>query len=182
VITWNGIGEPTQNLERQVRVRLRNGVKSLRKVKDFTWLHHGEPGDIVAYEWVDDDEHRVAKPGAWIPVASMPPPVVALDESRRRKEQPLARGCMDYFPDALLAVAELSFLANEKHNPGEPMHWSKGKSNDHADCVARHLLERGTWITGEYARPVRHSAAAAWRALANLQTEIELEREQKAAA
>lgn len=98
---------------------------------------------------------------------------VLTTNSKLRKEMPLARGCMDYFPDALLAVAELSFLANEKHNPGEPMHWSKDKSNDHADCCARHLLERGKLIEGEYARPVRHSVAAAWRALANAQIEIE---------
>ena len=94
-------------------------------------------------------------------------------DSKKRKEIPLARGCLDYFPDALAAVAELSYIANEKHNPGEPMHWSKDKSTDHADCVARHLIERGKWDKVD-GKPVRHSTQMAWRALAVLQTEIEI--------
>lgn len=97
-------------------------------------------------------------------------------DGKRRKEAPMARGLLDYFPDALFEVAELSFLANEKHNPGEPLHWSKHKSTDHADCIVRHLADRGGWIEGEYARPVRESTALAWRALALLQMEIEAER------
>ena len=86
-----------------------------------------------------------------------------------RKRMPLATGCMDYFPDALLAVASCSLVANEQHNPGEPLHWAREKSNDHADCLARHMLERGTLDTDG----VRHSAKVAWRALALLQLEIE---------
>lgn len=95
-------------------------------------------------------------------------------DSEARKNIPMMRGLLDYFPDALAAVAQLSVYGNEKHNPGEPLHWSKGKSNDHADCVVRHLMERGRW---DYSfgpdKGVRHSTAAAWRALANLQIEIE---------
>jgi hypothetical protein len=30
--------------------------------------------------------------------------------------------------------------ANEKHNPGQPIHWSREKSSDHEDCIARHSL------------------------------------------
>ncbi|MDP3939591.1 MAG: DUF5664 domain-containing protein [Deltaproteobacteria bacterium] len=212
MISWNGIGQPTTNLDKKVRVRLRDGGEIESRVGDFDWTHGESSGDIVAYDfgpipggspvWDADDQSTGVPPlwpaGGRTTIAYEPgnhdgnhdtgvakihlPPGFArardaddqsVSESRRRKEMPLARGCMDYFPDALLAVAELSFLANEKHNPGEPMHWSKGKSNDHADCCARHLLDRGTWIEGEYARRVRHSTAAAWRALANLQTEIE---------
>lgn len=88
-----------------------------------------------------------------------------------RKNAPLARGVLDYFPDALMAVAELSRIGNEQHNPGEPMHWAKDKSADHADCVMRHLIERGTLDTDG----VRHSTKVAWRALALLQIELEQE-------
>ena len=42
---------------------------------------------------------------------------------------------------------------------------------DHADCIARHLLERGT--VDEENAGVRHSAQLAWRALALLQEELE---------
>lgn len=88
-----------------------------------------------------------------------------------RKHTPIATGVLDYFPDALTAIAEVSWLGNQKHNPGEPMHWSRGKSNDHADCVLRHLVERGT----RDPKGVRHSAQLAWRALALLQEELEVE-------
>jgi len=97
-------------------------------------------------------------------------------DSAERKKLPLATGCFDYFPDALAAVAELSFLGNEKHNPGEPLHWSRGKSNDHPDCLLRHFLERGTLDASWAPKEIRHSTQVAWRALAILQLEIEAER------
>lgn len=93
-----------------------------------------------------------------------------LSHQQRRKNQPIARGALDYFPDALLAVSELSRIANEQHNPGEPMHWAKEKSTDHADCLVRHLLERGTL---DPTSGLSHTVHVAWRALALLQTEIE---------
>jgi hypothetical protein len=90
--------------------------------------------------------------------------------SALRKEYPLATGLLDYFPDALAEVARISFLGNQKHNPGKPMHHSRGKSTDHADCIMRHLAGRGGF-DGE----TRESACLAWRALALLQEELELE-------
>jgi hypothetical protein len=95
-------------------------------------------------------------------------------DSTERKHLPLCTGLLDYFPDALAAVAEVSYWCNQKHNPGEPMHWSRGKSNDHADCAVRHLVERGTRDPATY--NLRHSAMATWRTLALLQEEIEAER------
>lgn len=89
-----------------------------------------------------------------------------------RKNIPIVTGFCDYFPDAIAAVAELSRVANEQHNPGQPLHWAREKSTDHADCIGRHLLERGTIDTDGQ----RHSAKLAWRALALLQTEIETTR------
>lgn len=86
-----------------------------------------------------------------------------------RKALPMARGLLDYFPGALAAVAEVSRIGNEQHNPGEKIHWSRGKSTDHADTIIRHLVDRGTLDTDG----VRHSAKVAWRALAMLQEELE---------
>lgn len=96
-----------------------------------------------------------------------------------RKASPMARGLLDYFPVALAAVAAHSYLANRKHNPGEEINWARGKSNDHADCIMRHLIERGQ--VEEVELPdgevilLRASAALAWRALALLQEELEAE-------
>jgi hypothetical protein len=91
-----------------------------------------------------------------------------------RKATPMATGALDYFPDALAAVARLSRKANERHNPGQPMHWSKHKSSDHADCLVRHLVDRGI-IDEEWGES--HTVEVAWRALAMLQIEIEAGRE-----
>lgn len=90
-------------------------------------------------------------------------------DAAARKNVPLARGLLDYFPDALCAVAELSRIGNEQHNPGQPMHWAKEKSTDEPDALLRHLIDRGKVDSDG----VRHSAKVAWRALALLQREIE---------
>lgn len=96
--------------------------------------------------------------------------------SEERKHVPLATGCFDYFPDALVEVARVSFAGNEKHNPGEPLHWSRGKSSDHPDAMLRHFTDRGGIDTieanGKTYR-LRHTAEAAWRLLAILQEELE---------
>lgn len=91
------------------------------------------------------------------------------EDSQARKDVPLARGCLDYFPAALAEVARLSKAGNDKHNPGEDLHWARGKSNDHADCIMRHLAERGVTDTDGFS----HSVKVAWRALALLQEELE---------
>lgn len=99
-------------------------------------------------------------------------------DPKARKRIPLATGLLDYFPDALADVAGLSLVANEQHNPGEPLHWSRHKSNDHDDCLMRHFMERGTVDSDG----IRHWAKVAWRALAALQLEIEAAREREEAA
>jgi len=81
----------------------------------------------------------------------------------------LATGVLDYFPDALAAVAECSKAGNDQHNPGKPLHWARAKSGDEADALLRHLMDRGTFDTDG----IRHSAKVAWRALALLQKELE---------
>jgi hypothetical protein len=92
-------------------------------------------------------------------------------DAAERKALPLCTGVLDYFPDALQAVAECSRVGNEQHNPGQPLHWAKEKSTDEADALVRHLLDRGTLDTDG----VRHSAKVAWRALAMLQRELDAE-------
>lgn len=90
-------------------------------------------------------------------------------DSKARKDIPMVRGLLDYFPGALAAVAEVSRVANEQHNAGQEMHWAREKSKDHADCIVRHLVDRGALDTDG----LRHSAKIAWRALALLQEELE---------
>jgi hypothetical protein len=93
-------------------------------------------------------------------------------DSNERKTVPVGTGVLDYFPDAIQEVSRVSFAGNEKHNPGEPLHHARGKSNDHADAIIRHFFQRGEFDEVAGIR-VRHSAEMAWRALALLQQEIE---------
>lgn len=92
-------------------------------------------------------------------------------DSAGRKTYPVASGVLNYFPDALAAVSHVSYVGNEQHNPGQPLHWSREKSADHDDTMMRHFLERGKLDTDGQ----RHSAKMVWRALAILQLEIEQE-------
>jgi hypothetical protein len=92
-------------------------------------------------------------------------------DGKDRKKVPLYTGLVKYFPEALIAVAELSYVANAQHNPGELVHWDREKSKDHEDCLLRHLFEKGTLDKDG----IRHSAKVAWRALAILELEIEEE-------
>ena len=90
---------------------------------------------------------------------------------KERKQSPVYSGFLRYFPDACIAVSQCSYLANEQHNPGEPMHWARDKSPDELDSMMRHALHAGEMDTDG----IRHSTKVAWRAMANLQKEIEAE-------
>ena len=88
-----------------------------------------------------------------------------------RGEFPMADGLLYYFPAALAAVSRVSKIGNDQHNPGQPMHWARGKSTDHANKIIRHLVDAGTLDSDG----TRHTAKVAWRALALLQEELEQE-------
>lgn len=96
-------------------------------------------------------------------------------EAQDRKAIPIATGVLDYFPLAICAVAQVSYIGNEQHNPGQPLHWDRSKSTDEADAMMRHFRQRGELDTDG----LRHSAKVAWRALALLQKEIEAEQQEK---
>jgi hypothetical protein len=93
-------------------------------------------------------------------------------DAKERKAIPLYSGVINYFPDALVAIAKVSQAGNDQHNPGQPLQWAREKSKDHEDTLLRHLLEHGEIDVDGH----RHSAKMAWRALAILQLEIEEEK------
>lgn len=98
------------------------------------------------------------KPGKWLQTLS----------SVERKEVAVSRGLFAYFPDALALIARHSVRSNKKHNPGQPVHWSREKSNDHEDCIARHsialAINPDSMDDNAY-----HIVCRAWRSLAALQ-------------
>lgn len=99
------------------------------------------------------------------PIRATTLPEAAVD----RKMYPIAKGFMDYFPDAIAAISHVSYMGNVQHNPDKPLHWDRSKSGDEDDTMIRHFLQRGLLDTDG----LRHSAKMAWRALAFLQKEIE---------
>ena len=93
------------------------------------------------------------------------------EDSAERKDIPMCTGALDYFPAAIAYLAKISKFGNDKHNPGEPMHHARGKSMDHADCIIRHMVDRGK----KDENGIRHSGYVFWRAAAQLQEELERE-------
>jgi hypothetical protein len=77
-------------------------------------------------------------------------------------------GAIAYFPDAIAYVSHVSHVANEQHNPGEPMRWAREKSIGVGNEIVRHLVDKG----------LLHSGKLAWRALELLQREIEANRQE----
>ncbi len=110
---------------------------------------------------------------------------------QERKDAPMYRGLLGYFPAALFEVAAHSLDSDRKHGgdkvPGAP-HWMRGASTDHEDTIVRHLIDAGPrrLVTkvltlmgfapkGSSALDARryHLRCAAWRALALLQEDCE---------
>ena len=95
-------------------------------------------------------------------------------DSAERKRFPLHDGLIAYFPEALAMVARVSYDGNEKHNPGEPLHWARGKSMDQKDCLLRHLVDAAAAAhRAEIHQEIYERAQVAWRALAELELKIE---------
>ena len=91
------------------------------------------------------------------------------EDSKTREQYPLFDGLLAYFPAALCEVARWSIVGNNKHNPGEPLHWAREKSTDHENKIIRHLLDARQVDSDGFVEAV----ALAWRALALCQTILE---------
>jgi hypothetical protein len=89
--------------------------------------------------------------------------------AEERKAAPVYSGFIKYFPKAIVAVAQLSKVGNDQHNAGKPLHWDRSKSGDELDALTRHLIQAGTVDTDG----IRHSTKVVWRALSNLEKELE---------
>lgn len=119
------------------------------------------------------EQERTEHKELWAAVVA--PNMTLPTDSGQRKEVPLLRGCLRYFPAALAGVARISKAGNDKHNPGELMYHARGKSMDHGDCILRHLvdvqdlladLERNPNTNVKYTTVLEEVSQLAWRALA----------------
>jgi hypothetical protein len=96
---------------------------------------------------------------------------------KERKALPIFTFLTKYFPDAVIALVNVSVRGNIQHNPElapADIKWARGKSTDQLNTAMRHMWDHGTGTTrdsdGQY-----HLAKAAWRILAQLQLTIESE-------
>lgn len=95
-----------------------------------------------------------------------------------RKAIPLFDFLTKYFPLALVEVTKIAVAGNEQHNPGEPLHWARGKSMDQLNTAMRHIFDHGMGnvydteppeVETKIGGPTMHLAKAAWRLLAEIQ-------------
>jgi hypothetical protein len=90
-------------------------------------------------------------------------------DAAARKAVPIYSGFIRYFPRAIAAVAHLSHVGNQQHNPGQPLHWDRSKSGDELDALMRHLME----ADGVDADGVPHIVKVCWRACAAAEKYLE---------
>jgi len=80
-----------------------------------------------------------------------------------RKAIPIYTGFVKYFPLAIAEVAKISLQGGLQHGQtAQTLHWDRSKSGDELDAMMRHVIDED-W------------AQVAWRAMANLQKQIEEE-------
>lgn len=95
-------------------------------------------------------------------------------DAKERKQLQLYTFMFKYFPDAWLEVVRVAHLGNEQHNPGEPLHWARGKSTDQMNAAFNHIFDYGLGVkkdsSGSY-----HLSNAIWRLMAQLQLDLEAE-------
>jgi hypothetical protein len=116
--------------------------------------------------WTDEQAHDFFFGGAF---TSSQEKKVKPQEKINRKEYPVFSGVLKYFPKAIMYISHVSFVGNEQHNKGEPLHWDRTKSTDEPDALVRHLLQAGE-IDDD---GLLHSGKVAWRSLALLEKELE---------
>ncbi len=86
-------------------------------------------------------------------------------DAQERKSIPVYTGFIKYFPDAIVEISKVSLKGGIQHGQTpETLHWDRSKSGDELDAMMRHLIDED-W------------AQVAWRALANLQKQIERSRD-----
>lgn len=97
-----------------------------------------------------------------------------------RKALPIMR-VLGYFTAAIAGLTRHAVRGNAQHNPGEPLHWARGKSMDHAECVGRHsfdMMDLHAWLRRNVGHPQYEAVlteleceydARLWRAAADSQ-------------
>ncbi len=110
-----------------------------------------------------------------VPVATTPKPPESTLFPGPRKEYPVLTAALMYFPHAFAELARCSYLANEQHNPGEPVHWDYTKSVGDGNELLRHLMD-ALGPNPIDAEGVHHDVKVLWRAAELVERRIRRER------
>lgn len=90
-----------------------------------------------------------------------------------RKALPIYDFLVGYFPLAIIELVKVAVVGNEQHNPGERLHWARGKSMDQLNTAMRHIFDHGMGNVYDDDGRTMHLAKAAWRLLAEVQLRCE---------
>jgi hypothetical protein len=112
------------------------------------------------------------------------------DDAAERKMFKVFTVLCHYFPKAIREVTRVC-VGNAQHNPGEPLHWARGKSMDQMNALFHHMVDHELGevfdktdspevLAAVGGKPLYSMAKGAWRALAEL--ELAIEREEAKAA
>jgi hypothetical protein len=78
----------------------------------------------------------------------------------------------NYFPDAWLDVYKVAEAGNKQHDIGKTLLWDRSKSTDQLNTAFRHLFDYGSGVHID-TDGTRHLAKAIWRLMAQLQLDVE---------
>lgn len=97
-------------------------------------------------------------------------------DPKERKKFPVYSGFVKYFPRAIAAISHVSWMGNEQHHPGTPLHWDMTKSTDEEDAMLRHLMEHDAGETIDD-KGYQVLAQAGWRVMAKIERYLKLKEE-----
>jgi len=102
------------------------------------------------------------------------------DDKIRKGDWPIWDYMFGYFPKAWLEEVRVAVTGNKQHNPGEKLHWARGKSMDQLNTAFRHLFDYAKAksegaIVPRDARGMAVLAQSIWRLKAQLELDLEEE-------
>jgi hypothetical protein len=87
------------------------------------------------------------------------------EDPQERKNLPMWRACLMFFPKTFVAITKLSMKGQKQHKYNEgDIHWDRSKSKDDWDSLIRHMFNLQEAIKNKDVAGIReHAPAISWR-------------------